>query len=102
MEGNNTVLSVCVTNEKYMALQRQSWSIFVIILQLSKTEVPDRTGNIAYKSLVSYDFQNLQLIILAGSLQKYIESIYNLLSRENNLVNKKCLYKDKHRLEVGS
>ena len=42
--AGNTVSSVCVTNGKDMALQRQIWSTFVTVLWFRKTEFQDSAG----------------------------------------------------------
>ena len=39
-----SITSLCVTNEKYMALQQQIWSTFVTVLWCSKSKITDGTG----------------------------------------------------------
>ena len=69
--ADKAVSSVCVTNGKDMALQRQILSRFATVLWFHKTEIPDRAGrSTSCENVVSYYFQNL-LTILAQFLQKY-------------------------------
>ena len=42
--AGNTLSSVCVTNGKDMALQRQIWSTFVTVLWFRKTKIKNRAG----------------------------------------------------------
>ena len=46
--AGNTVYSVCVTNGKDMAIQRQIWSTFVTVLWFRKTEIQDRAGILVF------------------------------------------------------
>ena len=69
--AGNTVFSLCVTNGKDMALQRQIWSTFVTVLWFRRTKIQDGRDIGSCECLVSYDFQNLQTI-LARFLQIHI------------------------------
>ena len=42
--AGDRVTSVCVTNEKDVAFQRQIWSTFVSVLLCIKTKIPDGNG----------------------------------------------------------
>ena len=46
--AGNTVYSVCVTNGKDMAIQRQIWSTFVTVLWFRKTEIQNRAGILVF------------------------------------------------------
>ena len=66
--AGNTVTSVCVTNEKDMALQQQIRSTFVTVMRFSRTRITDGTV-----ILILERYPNLQTILVSffkNSLEK--------------------------------
>ena len=71
------VTSVCVTNEKDTALQRQVWSIFVTLLWCSKTEITDGTRILVLVRVLWHMISKIYWQFWCSFFKNVLESSYN-------------------------
>ena len=92
--GGDTVTSVCVTNEKDMALQWQIWSPSVTVLWCSKTKISDGTRILVLVRVLWDMISKVYWQFWHSFFKNALESSYNFNPIEitwRNLVRSVCL-----------
>ena len=75
--AGNPVTSVCVTNEKYMALLLQIWSTFVTVLRCSKTKITDGSRLLASVRVLWDIISKIYWQLWHSFFKNALESSYN-------------------------
>ena len=76
--SGDTATSVCVINEKDMALQWQIWSPFVTVLWCSKTKITEETRILGLVRVLCDMISKIYWQILHSFFKNVLESSYNL------------------------